>query len=149
MNEYRLSLPPLGSRAPDFEAETTFGPIKMSDYEGQWLVFFSHPADFTPVCTSEFISFTQYESSFRQRNTKLLGLSVDSNTSHLGWVYDISRFLGITIPFPIIADIRMEISTLYGMITPTNSSSSVRAVFIIDDKQIIRLILFYPNEVGR
>lgn len=143
-------LPNLGEKAPNFKANTTFGPIELSDYAGSWLVLFSHPGDFTPVCTTEFIAFTNLAPEFEKRNTKLLGLSVDSNTSHLAWVYNILQITGITIPFPIIEDRDMKISKQYGMISEEMSSTStVRTVFIIDDKQILRTILYYPLTTGR
>ena len=143
-------LPSLGSKAPNFEANTTFGPIRLSDYRGKWFVLFSHPGDFTPVCTTEFICFAKYYEEFQKRNTDLIGLSIDSNSSHLAWIYNICTLTGIEIPFPIIADSNMEISKLYGMISEEMSSTStVRAVFIIDDKQILRTILYYPLTTGR
>lgn len=143
-------LPSLGSKAPNFEANTTFGPIRLSDYRGKWVVLFSHPGDFTPVCTTEFMCFAKYYEEFQKRNTDLIGLSIDSNSSHLAWIYNICTLTGIEIPFPIIADSNMEISKLYGMISEEMSSTStVRAVFIIDDKQILRTILYYPLTTGR
>ena len=143
-------LPSLGSKAPNFEANTTFGPIRLSDYRGKWVVLFSHPGNFTPVCTTEFICFAKYYEEFQKRNTDLIGLSIDSNSSHLAWIYNICTLTGIEIPFPIIADSNMEISKLYGMISEEMSSTStVRAVFIIDDKQILRTILYYPLTTGR
>ncbi len=143
-------LPNLGEKAPNFKANTTFGSIELSDYAGKWVVLFSHPGDFTPVCTTEFIAFTNLAPEFDKRNTKLLGLSVDSNASHLAWVYNILQITGITIPFPIIEDRDMKIANLYGMVSPSMSSTStVRTVFIIDDKQILRTILYYPMTTGR
>ena len=143
-------LPNLGSKAPDFTVNTTFGPINLSDYAGKWVVLFSHPGDFTPVCTTEFICFAKYYNEFKNRNTQLIGLSVDSNASHLAWVYNICQLTGIEIPFPIIDDSSMQIAKLYGMISePMSSTSTVRAVFIIDDKQILRTILYYPMTTGR
>lgn len=143
-------LPNLGEKAPNFKANTTFGPIELSDYAGKWVVLFSHPGDFTPVCTTEFIAFTNLAPEFEKRNTKLLGLSVDSNASHLAWVYNILQITGITIPFPIIEDRDMKIAKQYGMISDAMSSiSTVRTVFIIDDKQILRTILYYPLTTGR
>lgn len=140
----------IGMRAPDFMAETTFGPAKMSDFYGKWVVFFSHPGDFTPVCTTEFISFAKYYPEFTKRNANLIGLSVDSNASHLAWVLNIARMTGIQIPFPIIADRDMRIAKLYGMLPadPT-SSQTVRSVYIIDPDQRIRAILQYPMTNGR
>lgn len=143
-------LPSLGSTAPDFEANTTFGPIKLSDYKGKWVVLFSHPGDFTPVCTTEFICFAKYYDEFQKRNTDLIGLSIDSNSSHLAWVYNICTLTGIEIPFPVIADSNMRIAKMYGMVSESMSSTStVRSVFIIDDKQILRTILYYPLTTGR
>lgn len=143
-------LPNLGSKAPDFTVNTTFGPINLSDYCGKWVVLFSHPGDFTPVCTTEFICFAKYYNEFKKRNTQLIGLSVDSNASHLAWVYNICQLTGIEIPFPIIDDSNKTIAKLYGMISKDMSeTSTVRAVYIIDDKQILRTILYYPMTTGR
>jgi alkyl hydroperoxide reductase subunit AhpC len=145
-----VSLPSLGSKAPDFKANTTNGPIKLSDYTGKWVVLFSHPGDFTPVCTTEFLCFTKYYDEFKKRNTELIGLSVDSNSSHLAWIYNIFQLTGVEIPFPIIEDRDMSIAKLYGMISePMSNTSTVRTVFIIDDKQILRTILYYPLTTGR
>jgi peroxiredoxin (alkyl hydroperoxide reductase subunit C) len=146
----RASLPHLGSKAPDFTAKTTQGTMKLSDFRGKWVVLFSHPADFTPVCTTEFIAFAQYSSYFAQRNAQLMGLSVDNTSSHLAWIHKIYENTGIEIPFPLIEDISMKISNLYGMISPTVSDTeTVRTVFIIDDNQIIRAMLYYPMSIGR
>lgn len=147
MNSNHLSI---GMTAPDFTAMTTFGPMKMSDYKGKWVVFFSHPGDFTPVCTTEFIAFSQAYGKFTEKNTQLLGLSIDSNPSHLAWVYAIYMTTGITIPFPVVADRTGDVSRLYGMIAPDASTQeTVRNVFIIDPNQIIRAILIYPLTNGR
>ena len=144
------SLPSLGSTAPDFEANTTMGPIRLSDYKGKWVVLFSHPGDFTPVCTTEFICFAKYYDEFQKRNTDLIGLSVDSNSSHLAWIYNICTLTGIDIPFPIIDDSSTRIARLYGMISePVSNTTTVRSVFIIDDKQVLRTILYYPMTTGR
>lgn len=143
-------LPSLGAKAPDFKANTTFGPIKLSDYNGKWVVLFSHPGDFTPVCTTEFLCFAKYYPEFKKRNVELLGLSIDSTSSHLAWLYNIFQLTGVEIPFPIIEDRDMSISKLYGMISePMSNTSTVRSVFIIDDKQILRTILYYPLTTGR
>lgn len=140
----------LGQKAPDFEAETTFGNISLSDYKGCWLIFFSHPGDFTPVCTTEMIAFARANQYFEQMNTKLLGLSIDSTPSHLAWVYEIYRKTGIKLPFPIIADRSGKIARQYGMIAnDISSTETVRNVFIMDDKQIVRTIIVYPLNVGR
>ena len=149
-NESRFSIPQIGSKAPEFTAVTTFGEMKLSDFSGKWVVMFSHPGDFTPVCTTEFIAFTMYFPFFIQRNVQLIGLSIDSLHSHLAWVYNIFRTTGIEIPFPIIADRDMRVARLYGMISPAVSdTSTIRSVFIIDDKQIIRAVLQYPHTTGR
>ena len=140
----------IGQKAPDFHATTTFGEISLDDYKGKWLVLFSHPGDFTPVCTTEMIAFTRAHTYFKQLNTELLGLSVDSNPSHLAWVYDIYCRTGIKVSFPIIADRNGEIARKYGMISnDISNTETVRNVFIIDDKGIIRTILVYPMNVGR
>ena len=134
-----VSLPSLGSKAPDFKANTTNGPLKLSDYTGKWVVLFSHPGDFTPVCTTEFLCFTKYYDEFKKRNTELIGLSVDSNSSHLAWLYDIYLKTGVKVSFPVIADRSGEIARKYGMIANTiNTTATVRNVFIIDDKGIVR-----------
>lgn len=140
----------LGMHAPDFEANSTFGNISLEQFKGKWLVFFSHPGDFTPVCTTEMIAFSNAYSFFQKLNTNLLGLSIDSNASHLAWIYEIYLRTSIKIPFPIIADRSGEISRKYGMIaSDISNTSTVRNVFIIDDKGIIRSILVYPMNVGR
>ena len=140
----------IGMQAPDFQAITTFGPLKLSNWKGSWIVFFSHPGDFTPVFTPEFIEFAKAYPAFVKRNKKLLGLSTDSNSSHLAWVHNIYMNTGIAIPFPIVADRDMSIAKKYGMISPEASSTeTVRSVFIIDDRQIIRAILSYPLTNGR
>ena len=140
----------IGEKAPDFEAISTFGKVSLKDYEGKWLVLFSHPGDFTPVCTTEMIAFTRAHTYFKEINTELLGLSVDSNSSHLAWVYDIYCRTGIKVSFPIIADRNALIARRYGMISNEMSTTeTVRNVYIIDDKQIVRTILIYPMNVGR
>ena len=140
----------IGMKAPDFSANTTFGPIRFSDYKGKWVVFFSHPGDFTPVCTTEFLAFAQAYPQFLEKNVQLLGLSIDSNPSHLAWVYSIYETTGITIPFPVVADRTGDIARLYGMIAPDASTQeTVRSVFIIDPEQTIRAILIYPLTNGR
>ncbi len=140
----------IGQKAPDFEAVTTCGKISLNDFKGKWLILFSHPGDFTPVCTTEMIAFTRAHTYFQNINTELLGLSVDSNSSHLAWIYDIYCRTGIQISFPIIADRNGEIARKYGMIaSDISNTETVRNVFIIDDKGIIRTILIYPMNVGR
>ena len=140
----------IGQKAPDFEAITTFGPRTLKDYKGKWLVFFSHPGDFTPVCTTEMIAFSRAYTYFQQINTELLGLSIDSNPSHLAWMYDIYCRTGIQLPFPIVADRSGQIARKYGMISnDVSTTQTVRNVFIIDDKGIVRTIFVYPLNVGR
>lgn len=140
----------VGMKAPNFNAQTTFGTVKMSDYAGQWLIFFSHPGDFTPVCTTEFIAFSQAYPRFEELGASLMGLSVDSNPSHLDWVDTIQELTGITVPFPLIADRSGEIARLYGMLTPSSDyTETVRDVFFIDPNQTIRAILSYPAANGR
>ncbi len=144
------SLPLINEEAPAFTTVTTQGEISLSDYRGQWVLLFSHPSDFTPVCTSEFISFAQNYDKFRKRNTSLIGLSIDSLYSHIAWVRNIEETFGVKIPFPIIVDLGMEVANKYGMIQPgVSDTSTVRAVFIIDPEGIIRAILYYPPQVGR
>ena len=140
----------IGQMAPDFEAETTYGNKALQDYKGKWLVLFSHPGDFTPVCTTEFIAFSRAYPYFQRLNTELLGLSIDSNASHLAWMYDIYCRTGIQIPFPIIADRSGQIARKYGMISnDISTTKTVRNVFIIDDKGLVRTILIYPLNIGR
>lgn len=140
----------VGQIAPDFEATTTMGTIKLNDYKGKWIILFSHPGDFTPVCTTEMIAFANSHTYFEERNTCLIGLSVDSNSSHLAWIYDIYCRTGIIIPFPIIADRNGEIARKYGMISNSVSNTeTVRNVFIIDEKGVVRAFLVYPMELGR
>ncbi len=146
----RPSLPQIGYKAPDFTARSTFGDIRLSDFKGKWVVLFSHPADFTPVCTTELLAFAMYFPYFYERNVQLIGLSVDSIYSHLAWVYNIYRNTGVEIPFPIIADLNKEVAVLYGMLSPAVSdTAAVRSVFIIDDNQVIRAVLQYPQSTGR
>ncbi len=142
--------PGLGDAAPEFTAVTTDGVISLSDYRGKWLVLFSHPGDFTPVCTTEFIAFTERYQDFKERNTELLGLSIDSNPSHIAWIINIYRNTGVEIPFPIIDDRSMKISKMYGMLQPgVSSTATVRSVFYIDPQGIIRAKLVYPLTNGR
>lgn len=136
--------------APDFTENSTFGPITMSDYKGKWLIFFSHPGDFTPVCTTEFLAFAKEADKFKALNCELLGLSIDSNPSHLAWTNDIYLLTGTKIPFPVIADRVGEIASLYGMIAPdVSSTETVRNVYFIDPDQKIRAIFVYPLTNGR
>ena len=145
-----ISFPFLGEPAPDFEAETTHGPITLSGMKGKWVVLFSHPADFTPVCTTEFMAFASIYDELKSLNVQLIGLSVDSISAHLAWVHDIREKMGVQIPFPIIADLNMKVAHKYGMIHPGQSSTAaVRCVFFIDDKGIMRAMIYYPLQNGR
>ena len=140
----------IGQKMPEFEAITSMGKICSNDYRGKWLVFFSHPGDFTPVCTTEMLAFANSYTYFKNLNTCLLGLSIDSNPSHMAWIYDMYCRTGIRLPFPIVADRSGEIARKYGMISnDISSTETVRNVFIIDDKGIIRTILVYPLNIGR
>ncbi len=150
LQEQEARLPRIGEAAPDFEAVTTHGVLKLEDFKGQWLILFSHPADFTPVCTTEFIAFAEIYPELQKRGVDLLGLSVDSVSSHIAWVRNVEEKMGVKIPFPVIADLSKEVSLAYGMIHPGQSKTeTVRCVFIIDDKQTIRTILYYPLTTGR
>lgn len=143
-------MPRLNEAAPDFDAVTTHGNIKLTDYQGKWLVLFSHPADFTPVCTTEFMAFAKRHDDFLALNTELLGLSIDSHYSHLAWIRNIKEKFGVDIPFPIIADLDMKVAKSYGMIHPgAADTSAVRATFIIDDKGVLRAMVYYPMSNGR
>jgi len=143
-------LPQLNAPAPVFEARTTHGMKKLSDYQGKWLVLFSHPADFTPVCTTEFMAFAKAYPEFQKLNCELLGLSIDSYYSHVAWIRNIKEKFGVDIPFPIIEDLSMEVARAYGMIHPgAADTSAVRATFIIDDKGILRAMVYYPMTNGR
>ncbi len=145
------TMPRIGDIAPDFEAVTTKGKIKLSEYaKDKWLVMFSHPADFTPVCTTEMSGFALRKKEFDALNTELLGLSIDSIHAHLGWVNNVREKTGVYFDFPIIADIDMKVSKRYGMLQPNESeTAAVRAVFFIDPLKKIRLIMYYPLNVGR
>ena len=148
-------MPLIGDPAPAFRSMTTMGKVNFpEDYKGKWVVFFSHPADFTPVCTTEFIALARRAEEFREINTELLGLSIDSLHSHLAWAESIEHIdLGgkgkVKIPFPIVADITMSVAKAYGMLQTVAKTQTVRAVFIIDPDSIIRAILFYPMSTGR
>ena len=154
LNENTQSLnmmPRIGDDAPDFTAKTTTGDITLSDFaKDKWIVMFSHPADFTPVCTTELSGFAKRKDEFTALNTELLGLSIDSIHSHLGWVNNVQEKTGVYFDFPIIADIDMKVAKLYGMLQPNESqTAAVRAVFFIDPNKKIRLIMYYPLNVGR
>jgi len=143
-------MPRINEPAPDFRALTTAGERSLSDYRGKWLVLFSHPADFTPVCTTEFIAFAKAAPEFAKLNCELLGLSIDSIHSHIAWMRNIKENWGVEIPFPIIEDLKMEVAKAYGMIHPgAGDTSAVRATFIIDPEGILRAMVYYPMSNGR
>ncbi len=144
------AMPRLNEPAPDFEALTTHGVKRLSDYRGRWLVLFSHPADFTPVCTTEFLAFARHQEAFKTLNTELLGLSIDSHYAHIAWVRNIKEHFDVEIGFPIIADLSMKVASAYGMIHPgADDTSAVRATFIIDPEGILRAMVYYPMTNGR
>ena len=146
----QVAFPQLNKPEPAFNAPTTHGNKTLEDYKGRWLVLFSHPADFTPVCTTEFMAFAQKHDEFQALNCDLLGLSIDSHYSHIAWVRNIKEKFGIDVPFPIIADLSMDVAKAYGMIQPgASDTSAVRATFIIDDKGILRAMVYYPMTNGR
>lgn len=148
MEEERMTV--LGEKFPEMEVVTTHGVKKLpQDYNGKWFVLFSHPSDFTPVCTTEFVEFARRTEDFRKMNTELLGLSVDSVFSHMKWTEWIKDNLDVKIEYPIIEDALGRVAIKLGMIHPAKGSATVRAVFIMDDKGIIRLIMYYPQEIGR
>ncbi len=143
-------LPRLDEPAPYFEARSTQGLVKLSDYKGKWLVFFSHPADFTPVCASEFVAFAKRSAEFRELNCELLGLSIDSVYAHLAWRESIKDRFGVAIDFPIIDDVSMQVARLYGLAqTVDGHTAAVRALFIIDDRGVLRAMIWYPVTTGR
>lgn len=157
MEEKVFSMPRIGENAPEFKAVTTQGDINFpSDYAGKWVILFSHPADFTPVCTSEFMTFASMEEEFKALNCQLVGLSVDGLYSHIAWLRTIKdkiEFKGmkdVEVKFPLIEDITMEVAKKYGMMMPGESNTkAVRAVFFIDPKGVIRTIIYYPLSLGR
>ncbi|HQM66598.1 MAG TPA: peroxiredoxin [Methanomassiliicoccales archaeon] len=144
-----VGLPLIGDRFPEMVVKTTHGTIELpKDYAGKWMVLFSHPADFTPVCTTEFIGFAKKNAEFEQMDAKLIGLSIDQVHSHIKWVEWIEEHMDVKIPFPIIADTG-NVAIQLGMIHPNKGSNTVRAVFIVDPVGVIRLIIYYPQEIGR
>ena len=152
-----ISLPRIGDKAPSFKAVTTQGDINFpEDYAGKWAILFSHPADFTPVCTSEFMTFASMQKDFDALNTQLVGLSVDGLYSHIAWLRTIKEKIeykgmkNVEVNFPLIEDITMEVANKYGMMQPGESNTkAVRAVFFIDPKGIIRAMIYYPLSLGR
>lgn len=156
-NQVAMSMPRIGDPAPEFKAVTTQGPINFpQDFKGSWVILFSHPADFTPVCTSEFITFASMQDQFSQLNTKLVGLSVDGLYSHIAWLRTIKDKIdwkghkNVEVTFPLIEDISMEVAHKYGMIHPGDATTkAVRAVFVIDPVGTVRAMIYYPLSTGR
>ncbi|MDI1472410.1 MAG: peroxiredoxin [Thermodesulfovibrio sp.] len=145
-----VRMPLLGEKIEDRKVKTTHGVINFpADYAGKWVVLFSHPADFTPVCTTEFVAFQKRFEEFKKLNCELIGLSIDQVFAHIKWVEWIKEKLGVEISFPIIADDMGEVAKSFGMISPAKGTNTIRAVFIIDPQGILRLVLYYPQEVGR
>ena len=144
------ALPRLNEPAPAFDALTTDGRKTLADYRGKWLILFSHPADFTPVCTTEFMAFARRADDFAALNTALLGLSIDSHYAHIAWIRSIKESFGVDIPFPIIADLDMKVAQAYGMIQPgASDTQAVRATFVIDPEGVLRAMVYYPMTNGR
>ena len=144
------AMPRINERAPAFKAKTTHGERSLDDYRGKWLVLFSHPADFTPVCTTEFMGFAKAADRFQALNCELLGLSIDSVHSHIAWMRSIEEKFGVEIPFPIIDDLSMNVAKAFGMIHPgASDTSAVRATFLIDPEGVIRAMVYYPMSNGR
>jgi peroxiredoxin (alkyl hydroperoxide reductase subunit C) len=145
-----MSMPRLNEPAPAFTAVTTDGELSLADFAGKWVVLFSHPADFTPVCTTEFVGFSQRWDQFQERNVQLIGLSIDSVYSHIAWLKNIEDNFDVQVPFPVIADLDLGVASKYGMVQPAASEThAVRAVFIIDPDQILRAMIYYPLTTGR
>jgi peroxiredoxin (alkyl hydroperoxide reductase subunit C) len=141
----------LNGPAPDFKANTTHGEVQLSTWmPGKWVILFSHPADFTPVCTTEFIEFAKRWDEFDKRNVALIGNSIDSVYSHIAWVRNIEEKHGVQIKFPVIADLDQKVAQLYGMVhTPASATATVRCVYFIDPNRIVRAMIYYPLNVGR
>ena len=148
--ETHYRLPRIGESAPQFEAVSTQGTLNLKDYEGKWVILFSQPADFTPVCTTEFLAFSNIHDQLRAMNCELIGLSIDSLFSHIAWVRNIENLFDTKIPFPIIADINKDIAYKYGMVMPEESdTTTARCVFVIDAEQVVRAMIYYPFTTGR
>lgn len=153
----QITMPLIGDNAPSFKAKTTMGEINFpEDYKGKWIILFSHPADFTPVCTTEFMTFASMQDDLKKLNVELIGLSIDSIYAHIAWLRTIKEkieFRGmknVEVKFPLIEDLRMDVAKKYGMVQPNASNTqAVRAVFIIDDKAKVRAVLYYPLSAGR
>jgi peroxiredoxin (alkyl hydroperoxide reductase subunit C) len=144
------ALPRLNEPAPDFKAVSTQGEITLSQFKGKWVVLFSHPADFTPVCTTEFVEFAKRYDEFTAKNVQLIGLSIDSIYAHIAWIRNIEQNFGVSVKFPVIADLDTKVAVAYGMIHPgAASTATVRCVFVIDDKGVVRAMIYYPLTNGR
>jgi peroxiredoxin (alkyl hydroperoxide reductase subunit C) len=141
----------LNGPAPDFEANTTHGPIKLSTWQkDRWVILFSHPADFTPVCTTEFVEFAKRSDALEKKGVALIGNSIDSVYSHIAWVRNIEQNFGVKIKFPVIADLDQKVAQLYGMVHQASAATAtVRCVFFIDPKRVLRAMIYYPLNVGR
>ncbi len=145
-----ISLPRLNEPAPQFTATATTGALKLSDYKGKWVVLFSHPADFTPVCTTELAGFAARQADFDKRGVQLIGVSIDSVYSHLAWIQSIEKNFNTKIGFPVVADLDTKVAQLYGMIHPgASTTATVRCVFVIDPNQTMRAMIYYPLTTGR
>lgn len=145
-------IPRIMEPAPDFDAKSTQGTIRLSEYtsQGKWVMLFSHPSDFTPVCSTEFIELARRSDEFERLNVQLIGLSIDSVPSHIAWIRDLEQISGVKIKFPLIADLNQKVSQLYGLVhEAVSDTSTVRAVFAIDPKGNIRALLYYPQQLGR
>lgn len=150
-DNFSTGMPRIGDISPNFHAVTTQGPIEFHEWKkNAWTILFSHPADFTPVCSTELIEFAKERSFFEERNTKLIGLSIDSIHSHLAWVQNLRAIFDIELPFPMVADHRGQVAELYGMVHPNESATvTVRTLFVIDPNHKIRATIYYPLNVGR
>lgn len=155
VTEQPMTMPLIGDRAPEFKAVTTNGEMNFpQDYEGKWVILFSHPADFTPVCTTEFMTFASMQEEFKELNTELVGLSIDGVFSHIAWLRDIQNvewkgMKDLKVEFPVIDDVSMNVAKKYGMLQGGSSTATIRAVFVVDPEGIIRLIMYYPASTGR
>ena len=150
--EAQVRLPRINEPAPQFEAKSTHGVIRLSDYtgKGKWVLLFSHPADFTPVCTTEFVEFSRAHEEFEKRNVQLIGVSIESVYSHIAWIRNIEQNFGVKVRFPVVADLDQKVARSFGMVhEAVSDTASVRAVFFIDPKNTVRALLYYPLSLGR
>lgn len=152
MSQTETRIPRINEQAPDFQAKSTNGVIRLSDYttRGKWVLLFSHPADFTPVCTTEFVEFARNHQEFEKRNVQLIGVSVDSVPAHIAWLRNIEQNFNVKVEFPVVADLDQKVAGLYGLVHEAASDTApVRAIFFIDPKQNVRALLYYPQSLGR